>query len=374
MHNANDVYRLLALGCDNRSTGSTEMNKESSRSHAIFTITVCKKCTDEVTYRGKLNFVDLAGSERLNKTKATGSRAQEGISINKSLSTLSKVIEALVTHQLHIPYRESSLTRLLKDSLGGNARTVMIACVSPADSNCSETLSTLRWAGQARKIQNKPVVNMDPATAEILKLKQRVAELEEMLGTSERGSSLDGSSVHQKQQVLLLENEVTRLRGTLLKTQGELDAAKRDLAFLMTQKKQDGFDALLKEKNEEIARLKDRLALPVVSVCVAEVQGLLATSADGSGMEGSMEEGMEEDAEGVLDGTTAETEEESLLNADEEDKARLESLTAQESRITTLLQSKQQMQSLKEKYESKILQIASQLELLTVGASGAGEV
>ena len=91
-------------------------------------------------------------------------------------------------------------------------------------------------------------------------------------------------------------------------------------------------------------------------------------------MEASMEEGMEEDAEGVLDGTTAETEEESLLNADEEDKARLESLTAQESRITTLLQSKQQMQSLKEKYESKILQIASQLELLTVGASGAGEV
>lgn len=83
---------------------------------------------------------------------------------------------------------------------------------------------------------------------------------------------------------------------------------------------------------------------------------------------------MEEDAEGVLDGTTAETEEESLLNADEEDKARLESLTAQESRITTLLQSKQQMQSLKEKYESKILQIASQLELLTVGASGVGEV
>lgn len=367
MHNANDVYRLLALGCDNRSTGSTEMNKESSRSHAIFTITVCKKCTDEVTYRGKLNFVDLAGSERLNKTKATGSRAQEGISINKSLSTLSKVIEALVTHQLHIPYRESSLTRLLKDSLGGNARTVMIACVSPADSNCSETLSTLRWAGQARKIQNKPVVNMDPATAEILKLKQRVAELEEMLGTSERGSSLDGSSVHQKQQVLLLENEVTRLRGTLLKTQGELDAAKRDLAFLMTQKKQEGFDALLKEKNEEIARLKDRLALPVLSLCVAEVQGLLATSADGSGMEGSMEED-------AFDGTTEETEEESLLNADEEDKARLESLTAQESRITTLLQSKQQMQSLKEKYESKILQIASQLELLTVGASGAGEV
>ena len=87
-----------------------------------------------------------------------------------------------------------------------------------------------------------------------------------------------------------------------------------------------------------------------------------------------MEEGMEEDTEGAFDGTTAETEEESLLNADEEDKARLESLTAQESRITTLLQSKQQMQSLKEKYESKILQIASQLELLTVGASGVGEV
>lgn len=229
MNNAEDVYSLLELGCENRSTGATEMNKESSRSHAIFTVSVCKKCADEVTYRGKLNFVDLAGSERLNKTKATGSRAQEGISINKSLSTLSKVIEALVTRQLHIPYRESSLTRLLKDSLGGNARTVMIACVSPADSNCSETLNTLRWADQARKIQNKPVVNMDPATAEILRLKQRVAELEELLGASARGSTGEESATHQRQQVLLLENEVTRLREALLKTREALETAQRDL-------------------------------------------------------------------------------------------------------------------------------------------------
>ena len=148
------------------------MNKQSSRSHAIFAITICKVSESEGTLRGKINFVDLAGSERLEKTKATGNRAQEGISINKSLSTLSKVIEALVTHASHIPSRESSLTRLLKDSLGGNAKTVMIACVSPADTNLSETVNTLRWADQARKIENKPTVNMDPTTAEILKLKK----------------------------------------------------------------------------------------------------------------------------------------------------------------------------------------------------------
>lgn len=260
MNNAEDVYSLLELGCENRSTGATEMNKESSRSHAIFTVSVCKKCADEVTYRGKLNFVDLAGSERLNKTKATGSRAQEGISINKSLSTLSKVIEALVTRQLHIPYRESSLTRLLKDSLGGNARTVMIACVSPADSNCSETLNTLRWADQARKIQNKPVVNMDPATAEILRLKQRVAELEELLGASARGSTGEESATHQRQQVLLLENEVTRLREALLKTREALETAQRDLSFLIAQKKNEGFEEILQAKNEEIARLKEKAA------------------------------------------------------------------------------------------------------------------
>lgn len=151
VYKQSDLYSILHEGSESRSIGATEMNQQSSRSHAIFTITICRVSETSGTIRGKLHFVDLAGSERLEKTKATGSRAAEGISINKSLSTLSKVIESLSTHQSHIPYRESSLTRLLKDSLGGNAKTLMLACVSPADSNLAETVNSLRWADQAAR-------------------------------------------------------------------------------------------------------------------------------------------------------------------------------------------------------------------------------
>lgn len=245
-------------GSESRSVGSTEMNKQSSRSHAIFTITICKVSETEGILRGKINFVDLAGSERLDKTKATGHRAQEGISINKSLSTLSKVIEALVTHQSHIPYRESSLTRLLKDSLGGNAKTVMIACISPADTNCSETVNTLRWADQARKIQNKPVVNMDPTTAEILKLKHRIVELEEIIARNELVEDVTITPSKQQQDLLLLEKEVDRLRNALLKSQDAYEQTKHDLEFLLSRKQDQGYEALLQQKNEEIERLRQQ--------------------------------------------------------------------------------------------------------------------
>lgn len=254
-----EMFSILREGSESRRIGATEMNKQSSRSHAIFTITICKVSESEGTLRGKINFVDLAGSERLEKTKATGNRAQEGISINKSLSTLSKVIEALVTHASHIPYRESSLTRLLKDSLGGNAKTVMIACVSPADTNLSETVNTLRWADQARKIENKPTVNMDPTTAEILKLKKRISELEEIVSNYESGSSFGNpaSPSEGKQRLLVLEDEVKRLRTALLKSESELKSCREDLSYLLEQKNTDkGFQELLDTKNKEIATLK----------------------------------------------------------------------------------------------------------------------
>lgn len=254
-----EMFSILREGSESRRIGATEMNKQSSRSHAIFTITICKVSESEGTLRGKINFVDLAGSERLEKTKATGNRAQEGISINKSLSTLSKVIEALVTHASHIPYRESSLTRLLKDSLGGNAKTVMIACVSPADTNLSETVNTLRWADQARKIENKPTVNMDPTTAEILKLKKRISELEEIVSNYESGSSFGNpaSPSEGKQRLLVLEDEVKRLRTALLKSESELKSCREDLSYLLEQKNTDkGFQELLETKNKEIASLK----------------------------------------------------------------------------------------------------------------------
>jgi kinesin family protein 4/21/27 len=119
--------------------------------------------------------VDLAGSERQSKTKAEGIRLKEGININLGLLALGNVISVLGEDNIkHVPYRESKLTRLLQDSLGGNSHTVMIACASPADSNMEETLNTLRYADRARKIKNKPIVNIDPQLAELNGLRQEV--------------------------------------------------------------------------------------------------------------------------------------------------------------------------------------------------------
>lgn len=169
-----------------RTVASTAMNSASSRSHAIFTITVeqRKKHDKNVVFRSKLHLVDLAGSERQKKTKAEGDRLKEGISINKGLLSLGNVISALGDENKkgsHVPYRDSKLTRLLQDSLGGNSHTLMIACVSPADSNMEETINTLRYADRARKIKNKPVINVDPRAAEMQRLQQQVQELQVLL-------------------------------------------------------------------------------------------------------------------------------------------------------------------------------------------------
>ena len=138
------------------------MNKESSRSHSIFSIIIENSMTEggETKYRmGKLNLVDLAGSERQSKTEATGERLKEATKINLSLTVLGNVICALVNPKTtHIPYRESRLTMLLCDSLGGNTKTVMIANVGPADYNYEETLNTLWYANRAKNIKNKPKV------------------------------------------------------------------------------------------------------------------------------------------------------------------------------------------------------------------------
>lgn len=129
----------------------------------------------------KFHFVDLAGSERAKKTGATGATMKEGININKSLLSLGNVISALTDEtkkEKHVPYRDSKLTRILQDSLGGNSRTSMIACCSPAETNFEETLNTLKYASRARNIKNKPVVNRDPASLQIAALRQQVYELQ----------------------------------------------------------------------------------------------------------------------------------------------------------------------------------------------------
>uniref|UniRef100_A0A0N5AZQ2 Kinesin motor domain-containing protein n=1 Tax=Syphacia muris TaxID=451379 RepID=A0A0N5AZQ2_9BILA len=174
------TMRELEKGGRMRSKGETAMNLKSSRSHAIFTIFIDKAPTEqnEGSFKSKLAIVDLAGSERLKKTLAEGERLKEGIKINSGLLALGNVISALVEqgpNSGHIPYRDSKITRLLQDSLGGNSYTVMIACVSPADTNAEETLSTLRYADRAKKIRNKPVVNTDPNLAVIQELRQQLA-------------------------------------------------------------------------------------------------------------------------------------------------------------------------------------------------------
>jgi kinesin family protein 3/17 len=181
-----NMQKYMDIGFKNRATRATNMNAESSRSHSIFSIYIDSQEQDEKgneKYKAsKLNLVDLAGSERASKTGATGDGMKEATKINLSLSALGNVISALVdgkTH--HIPYRDSKLTRLLQDSLGGNTKTIMIAAISPANYNFDETLSTLRYASRAKFIQNKPKVNEDPKDALLREYMEEIKKLKMML-------------------------------------------------------------------------------------------------------------------------------------------------------------------------------------------------
>ncbi|XP_066462389.1 kinesin-like protein KIF17 isoform X2 [Eleutherodactylus coqui] len=186
VHSVTECEKIMDMGWRNRSVGYTLMNKDSSRSHSIFTITIEICTTDESgedhLRAGKLNLVDLAGSERQSKTGATGERLKEATKINLSLSALGNVISALVDGKSkHIPYRDSKLTRLLQDSLGGNTKTLMVACLSPADNNYDETLSTLRYANRAKNIKNKPRINEDPKDALLREFQEEIKKLKAML-------------------------------------------------------------------------------------------------------------------------------------------------------------------------------------------------
>ena len=189
-----DILRLMEQGNDLRTTASTNMNDTSSRSHAIFTITFAQAGYLEGMpheTESKIHLVDLAGSERANATGASGQRLKEGAHINKSLVTLGSVISALAeassqkasssSSSKHIPYRDSTLTWLLKDSLGGNSKTIMIATISPADVNHNETLSTLRYANRAKNIINKPTVNEDANVKLIRDLREEIDRLKAIM-------------------------------------------------------------------------------------------------------------------------------------------------------------------------------------------------
>ncbi|KAJ3186916.1 Kinesin-like protein kif17 [Gaertneriomyces sp. JEL0708] len=190
-----DYIKILQTGSRNRKVGETNMNEKSSRSHAVMTIILEERVkpsgdmspeeADMLAKHGrkrsKIHLIDLAGSERANATGATGDRLREGAQINLSLSSLGNVINALTTGAKHVPYRDSKLTYLLSDSLGGNSLTLMITCVTPTLSNYDETLSTLRFAERVKKVRNVAKVNVDPTMMRILALEAEVRELKELL-------------------------------------------------------------------------------------------------------------------------------------------------------------------------------------------------
>ncbi|XP_032817298.2 kinesin-like protein KIF3B [Petromyzon marinus] len=181
-----EIEHVMNVGGQNRAVGATNMNERSSRSHAIFVVTVesSERGVDgQARIRaGKLNLVDLAGSERQAKTGAQGERLKEATKINLSLSALGNVISALVDgRSSHVPYRDSKLTRLLQDSLGGNAKTIMVATVGPADCNYDESLTTLRYASRAKNIKNKPRINEDPKDALLREFQEEISRLRAQL-------------------------------------------------------------------------------------------------------------------------------------------------------------------------------------------------
>ncbi|XP_039664041.1 kinesin-like protein KIF16B isoform X3 [Perca fluviatilis] len=217
VQNYSDVEELMEAGNINRTTASTGMNDVSSRSHAIFTINFTQAKFDaEMPSEtlSKIHLVDLAGSERADATGATGVRLKEGGNINKSLVTLGNVISALADmtqdgvntnlkkKSVFVPYRDSVLTWLLKDSLGGNSKTIMIATVSPADVNYGETLSTLRYANRAKNIINKPTINEDCNVRLIRELRAEIARLKALLIQGNQIALLDSPTALSMEEKL----------------------------------------------------------------------------------------------------------------------------------------------------------------------------
>ncbi|KAL6878832.1 hypothetical protein J3F83DRAFT_724053 [Trichoderma novae-zelandiae] len=202
-----EIENLMDEGNKARTVAATNMNETSSRSHAVFTLMLTQKKYDAATKMemekvAKISLVDLAGSERANSTGATGARLKEGAEINRSLSTLGRVIAALADLSTgkkkkgasQVPYRDSVLTWLLKDSLGGNSMTAMIAAISPADINYDETISTLRYADSAKRIKNHAVVNEDANARMIRELKEELDLLRSKLGGGGGGGGVGGAA------------------------------------------------------------------------------------------------------------------------------------------------------------------------------------
>ncbi|KAG0747792.1 hypothetical protein G6F57_007311 [Rhizopus arrhizus] len=269
-----ELVKNLVKGSLGRTTGSTDMNSVSSRSHAIFSVILKQKLPNQETKEerlivSKFHFVDLAGSERLKRTNAQGDRAREGISINAGLLALGNVISALgdeSRRSAHVPYRDSKLTRLLQDSLGGNSQTLMMACVSPSDTNFAETLSTLKYANRARNIKNKVAINQEFAgsSVQVNQLRSQVArltmEIQALKATKTPSLGLLGNQEEierLKSRIRSMSDDICRLtteRDTLL-MERDLAGCDFESSPLIGQ-----YQKTIQDLRQELADTQERLA------------------------------------------------------------------------------------------------------------------
>ncbi|KAL6504271.1 hypothetical protein OROGR_026194 [Orobanche gracilis] len=270
-----EMASYLLQGSLCRATGSTNMNTQSSRSHAIFTISMeQRKITHSSTgddfgddlLVAKLHLVDLAGSERAKRTGADGTRLQEGIHINKGLLALGNVISALGDDKKrkeggHVPYRDSKLTRILQDSLGGNSKTIMIACISPADTNAEETLNTLKYANRARNIQNKAIINRDPAAAQSQRMQSQIEQLQAEL------LYFRGISSAPAEEMKILKHKISLLEAS----KKELQEALQECRFGYEHLTQRAIDAQVE---------RDRLMMQLESTRSAKPMDEMDTKSD----------------------------------------------------------------------------------------------
>ena len=273
--------RALEEGSGKRATAATAMNHTSSRSHAIFTLFIDgsrreisaaeSDGDDSVLASGitvKFHLVDLAGSERAKKTQATGNRFKEGTAINMGLLSLGNVISALGDDSgpKHIPYRDSKLTRLLQDSLGGNSHTLMIACVSPADYNIEETISTLRYADRARKIKNKPIVNIDDKNEVVSRLRREIHELrmQNVNGGSRNIGCTKEELDKATKQAEESQEEIRQLQTALLACQEEMGHMNEKLLI------SESSGEKMKTKLKELASEADLMAVSAVDLSLKD--------------------------------------------------------------------------------------------------------
>lgn len=275
VNNADDMDRIMTLGNKNRSVGATNMNMHSSRSHAIFTVTI--ECSEkgpdgEQHVRvGKLHLVDLAGSERQAKTGATGQRLKEATKINLSLSTLGNVISSLVDGKsTHIPYRNSKLTRLLQDSLGGNSKTVMVANVGPADYNYDESISSLRYANRAKNIKNRAKINEDPKDALLRQFQKEIEDLKKQLQDGGVDDEEGSEEESESEEEIIDENGQKRIvkkkrakrhisKEKMAEIQAKIEEDRRLLESKkdMAEEERNKVKADLEKKESELQRYQD---------------------------------------------------------------------------------------------------------------------